>query len=190
MVHFEHLGDEELQALMSEDKRKAFHILYERYKAPMLYYAAKRVSLDIAEDLVHDVFIKVWNNRNQINIKEQFVGYLFKSLRHRIIDYMSRDVNAQTYLNSLSAFTAEQAPDRTDDKVREELFIQGIYTLIEHFNPQYLEIFKLRVEGFTNPEIAEKLSISEKTVRNQYSILLKYLKERLPLLLIMLMPFQ
>lgn len=189
MAELEHLRDEELQALLSEDKRKAFHTLYERYKTAMLYYAAKRVPLDVAEDLVHDVFVGVWNNRNQIEIKEQFVGYLFKSLRHRIIDYVSRDVSAQKYFDNLSVFFTKKATDRADANLREEMFMKGIYALIENFKPQYLEIFKLRMEGFSNPEIAEKLSMSEKTVRNQYSILLKYLKERLPLIFIFFTPF-
>lgn len=189
MRDLEHLRDEELQALIVEDKRKAFHTLYERYKTAMLYYAAKRVSLDVAEDLVHDVFVGVWNNRNQIEFKEKFVGYLFRSLRHRVIDSISKDANAQKYVDNLALFLTERDTDKADYKLREELFMKGIYALIENFKPQYLDVFKLRMEGFTNPEIALKLSISEKTVRNQYSILLKYLKERLPVLFVLFTSF-
>lgn len=189
MSRLDHLLDEELYDLMLKDKRAAFHVIYDRYKAAMLLYAAKRVPLDIAEDLVHDVFIRVWNNRNEIDISEKFAGYLFKSLRNIIIDHMAKDANAQKYLDALSSFAVSFSVDQADDKLRETLFLEGIQLLLQHFNPQYLEIFKLRVEGFTNQEIASQLGISEKTVRNQYSIILKYLKDKLPLLIILLLRF-
>ncbi|MDR2285317.1 MAG: sigma-70 family RNA polymerase sigma factor [Sphingobacterium sp.] len=187
MSNLEHLLDEELYALMLKDKRAAFHVIYERYKAAMLIYAAKRVPLEIAEDLVHDVFIRIWNNRNEIEIGEKFAGYLFKSLRHIIIDHMAKDANAQNYLDALSTFAQSYSFERADDKLRESLFLEGIQVLLQHFNPQYLEIFRLRVEGYSNHEIAEKLGLSEKTVRNQYSLILKYLKDKLPFLLILLL---
>lgn len=187
MSNLEHLLDDELYALMLEDKRAAFHVVYDRYKAAMLLYAAKRVPLEIAEDLVHDVFIRVWNNRDEIDISEKFAGYLFKSLRNIIIDHMAKDSNAQRYLDALSSFAQSYSMDRADDKLRETLFLEGIQMLLQHFNPQYLEIFKLRIEGYSNPEIAERLGLSEKTVRNQYSIILKYLKDKLPFLLILLL---
>ncbi len=187
MSNLEHLLDEELYALMLKDKRAAFHVIYERYKAAMLIYAAKRVPLEIAEDLVHDVFIRIWNNRNEIEIGEKFAGYLFKSLRHIIIDHMAKDANAQNYLDALSTFAQSYSFERADDKLRESLFLEGIQVLLQHFNPQYLEIFRLRVEGYSNQEIAEKLGLSEKTVRNQYSLILKYLKDKLPFLLILLL---
>lgn len=187
MSNLEHLLDEELYALMLKDKRAAFHVIYERYKAAMLIYAAKRVPLDIAEDLVHDVFMRIWNNRNDIEVGDKFAGYLFKSLRHIIIDHMAKDANSQQYMDALTAFAETYSVDRADDKLREALFLEGIQLLLQHFNPQYLEIFKLRIEGYSNPEIAERLGLSEKTVRNQYSIILKYLKDKLPFLLILLM---
>lgn len=181
------LLDEELYALVTQNHRSAFNTIYNRYKSAMLMYAAKRVSLPIAEDLVHDVFMRIWNNRHEIEINEKFIGYLFKALRNIIIDYMSKDANAQQYLNSISRFAETFSYERTDDKIREELFIASLFNLLEGFNPEYIEILKLRMEGYSNDEIAKKLNIAEKTVRNRYSIMLKVLKEKIPFLIIILL---
>lgn len=190
MPNFNVLLDEELYELISQNHRLAFNAIYERYKSAMLIYAAKRVPLPVAEDLVQDVFMRIWNNRQHIKMEEKFIGYLFKSLRNTIIDQMSKDTNARRYLDSISNFAESFSYERTDAKIREELFIASLYTLLEDFNPAYIEILKLRMQGYKNSEIAEKLKISEKTVRNRYSILLKILKEKIPFLIILLIDQQ
>lgn len=184
MPGLQYLIDEELVILVSKNQRAAFHTIYDRYKTAMLAYAAKRVPMEIAEDLVHDVFIRFWNNRNTVEITERFSGYLFKSLRHILIDYIGKTHREQVYIDSLTDFAFSFSYERTDDKIREELFLKSIYSLLEDFNAQYIAIFELRYQGYTNHEIADQLGISEKTVRNKYSILTKYLKDKIPFLLL------
>lgn len=74
MANIDRSSDEELFSRMSsaDHKEMSFHVLYECYQSAMLIYAAKRVPLPIAEDLVHDVFVRIWNNRYDILIGDQF----------------------------------------------------------------------------------------------------------------------
>lgn len=178
--------DEELLILISNNQRDAFHVIYDRYKLAMMAYAAKRVPLEVAEDLVHDVFISLWNNREKIDFSDRFSGYLFKSLRNAILDFIAKNKREQVYIDSLTEFALSFSYEKADDKLREELFLKGILMLLADFSPQYLTIFELRYQGYTNPEIAEKLGLSEKTIRNKYAILTKYLKNKLPLLLLLI----
>lgn len=186
MPALEKLMDNELLALVSNDQRVAFHVIYDRYKLAMLAYASKRVSLDVAEDLVHDVFVKLWNNRKNIEFSNKFTGYLFTSLRNVIIDFIAKDHREQLYIDSLEKFALSFSYNRADDKLREELFLKNVNHLLKNFSEQYINIFELRFQGYSNSEIADKLGISEKTVRNKYSILTNYLKKNI-LLLILLM---
>ena len=173
----ENITDERLLELIYHNQTAAFHQLYERYKAGMLIFAAQRVHREIAEDLVHDVFLGLWNNRSKLVLKEQISGYLFKALRTKIIDFMARNKHATTYLNSLETYA--QSYVSTDAKVREETFLKRIELLLERCGPQYQSILRMRIEGYSNQDIADKLGVSEKTVRNQSSNLMKILRSKL-----------
>ncbi|WP_312138766.1 sigma-70 family RNA polymerase sigma factor [Sphingobacterium sp.] len=169
--------DEGLVELIHQNQTTAFHELYERYKAAMLIFASQRVSRDAAEDLVQDVFLSLWKNRGQLEIKERIGGYLFKALRTKIIDHMSKGVHAQKYLDSIDDFAKSHTG--TDAKVREETFLRRIEELLRRCGPQYQTILKMRLEGYNNQEIADSLGLSEKTVRNQSSNLMKVLRSKL-----------
>ncbi len=172
-----HITDDALVELIHQDQLQAFHTLYERYKAAMLVFAAQRVDKVIAEDLVQDVFLGIWKNRNQLTIAEEISGYLFKALRSRIIDHMSRDSHAKKYLDSLDAFSYQFTS--ADAKIREEHFMQKLEELLTRYGPQYQRILKMRMEGYSNQEIADALGLSEKTIRNQTWSLMKFLRSKL-----------
>lgn len=172
-----HTTDDELLALILKNQTTAFRELYDRYKAAMLLFAAQRVHADLAEDLVQDVFLNLWKNRSKLEIQERISGYLFKALRSRIIDNMAKNSHAKKYLDSIDAFAQSHMP--TDAKVREETFMDSIEALLKRCGPQYQSILRMRIEGFSNQEIADALGISEKTVRNQSSNLMKILRSRL-----------
>lgn len=173
------LTDEELYSHVKNDNNRAYTELYERYKRPLLVYALKKIGEEeVAEDVVHDVFVKLWVNRDNIEMKGLFVGYIFKAVRNRIIDHIARTVHSRQYLESLEVFS-EQLDSSADYKMREESFWQNIEQLLNKYSAHARTIVRLRMEGYNNHEIAEHLNVSEKTVRNQQSAILKYLKTKL-----------
>ncbi len=186
MPNYEHRSDEYLLAEVIQDKRLAFNELYERYKSLMLIYTAKRVQGDHAEDIVHDVFLKIWNKRHSLRIDEQFAGYLFKALRSKIIDFMGRSANAKKYLDSLEVYSYAVSPNQTDANLRTESFLDQIYKHLETFGPQYQTILKMRMEGYSNQEIADALGLTEKTVRNHSWSLMKILRAKLAIIILFL----
>lgn len=176
MPKLESLSDEELFLLVSKNQDGAFHMLYERYKAALLVYAIKRVGQDAGEDLVQDVFIRTWNNRYSINYQNDFKAYLFTALRRRIMDYFAKENNAQGYLEDLKSYASEFAFDEADEHIRAKSFRDSIFAVLHRYGPQYQAVLKLRLQGYSNTEIAVMLGLSEKTVRNQYSSTLKIIR--------------
>lgn len=180
----QNLTDEALYHFVKNDNRRAYTELYERYKRPLLVYALKKVrDEEIAEDIVHDLMAKLWVNRDSIKLEGRFVGYIFKALRNKIIDHMSRSSHSQRYLDSLDSF-AENYSDPADYKLREESFWNSIEQLLDKYSTNAQAIIRLRLQGYNNHEIAEKLNLSEKTIRNQQSAIVKYLKSKFPRILI------
>ncbi|MCA5006739.1 RNA polymerase sigma factor [Sphingobacterium bovistauri] len=179
------ISDEDLYQLVSlQNDEAAFTELYNRYKGPLLAHAISKVDQINAEDIVHDLFIKLWQNRSNIKIKEIFAFYIFRALRNRIIDNMAHSIHINKYLDSMKDYS-QQYNSNADYKLREELFLNSIDQLLNQYGPNAKSIVRLRLQGYNNSEIAEKLNLAEKTVRNQYSILVKHLKSKLIPLLIL-----
>ncbi|OOG19721.1 hypothetical protein BWD42_07405 [Sphingobacterium sp. CZ-UAM] len=183
------LADEQLYTFVKEGNRAAYTELYERYKRPLLAFALKKVSADEAEDIVHDLFAKLWSNRETIELQGHFVGYLFKALRNKIIDHIARSMQSQKYLTHLETFAERAAISPTDFKLREDLFWKDIEKTLDKYSPRAQTIVRMRMEGFSNQEIADELNLSEKTIRNQQSSIIKYLRSKFPKVLLLMFVF-
>lgn len=173
------LSDEELFDLVKNDDRKAFEMLYDRYKRSLFVYATKKIDSIDAEDILHDLFIKLWDQKDSIHITGKFSFYIFRSLRNKILDYIYHSVHVRRYMDSLEDFSLNSYSHLADYKLREELFMQRVEALLIKYSPKAQQIFKLRIQGYKNSEVAEIVGLSEKTVRNQYSLILSHLKQKL-----------
>ena len=172
-------SDEALFDLLKQGKREAFEELYHRYKRPLMAYALKKVNAYEAEDIMHDLWIKIWEQRAEITIHGLVVAYLFRSVRNRIIDFMARAEQARRYAGSVDDFAhTYEGGVHADHTLREKLFMEQITQLLARYNPKVQQIVALRMQGYKNEEIAGKLNLSEKTIRNQYSSVLKLLKSK------------
>ncbi|MGN0020767.1 MAG: RNA polymerase sigma factor [Sphingobacterium hotanense] len=177
-VLLENLTDEELFPLVKQSDRKAFTVLYDRYKKPMINYTVKKVGVEHAVDIVHDVFAKIWSHRENIGNKEKFSWYLFHVLRNRIIDFIARSRHSSAYLQTLDINDKDLLDNATDYKVRVETFLGEIEMELAAFNPNAMKIIRRHLEGYKNHEIAAELNLQEKTIRNEKSKILKFLKSR------------
>lgn len=170
------LPDSELLDLLRQDDRKAFELVYERYAAK-LYYSAYRLfhDRDVCEDLVQELFIDLWVKRNQLSILS-LESYLKVAIRNRVIYYI-RTKKATLDLDAVQHLTDKYAADSS-------LFQQDITRLLETnmatLPEKCRQIFTLsRKEHLSNKEIACQLNISIKTVENQMTIALRYLRSGL-----------
>lgn len=174
--------DELLKAIHGGNK-EAFAELYNRYKKPLYLYALKKLgNPDEVDDLLQDLFTAVWVNRSNIDVNKELISYLYVSLRNKIIDYMAKSKNKARYEESIKKF-AVGFEDNTDFRVRSQIFIEQLDLLLTNHTNLQQKIFKMRFyKNMGNQEIAQELGISEKTVRNQLSLLLKELRGKIKLL--------
>ncbi len=171
---------------LKHDSKESFTFLYNKYchnvyKFSRLYLTNK----NSIEEVVQEVFVKVWESREFLNEKENFKGLLFIITRNLIFNkhrkYLNEDFYKTTVLSAL-----ETAYNIEEEIVAKNLS-EYIDQLINELPPRRREIFNLsRKHHKTNKEIAEQLKISEKTVENQISEAIKYLRQNITLLLLFL----
>jgi RNA polymerase sigma-70 factor, ECF subfamily len=134
---------------------------------------------DAAEDVVQEVFFKLWKNREELTIQTTVKSYLFRAVRNgcmNVIDHLSiRDayklVNEEDIKESEANTIDEAIVSELEQKIRES---------IDLLPSERRKIFILsRFEGLKYREIADQLNISVKTVENQMYQALKFLRERL-----------
>ena len=160
--------------------KAAFEELFRSYFTPLCSFAQKFVQdADEAKDIVHQVFINLWNKRDVIDVNTSLKSYLFQGVQNRSLNFIrdnkklvkfdtpQNEAELGTYLDStdhLESAEAEarinEALDRLPDKCR-EIFLMN------------------RFDNMKYREIAEKLKISIKTVETQMSRALKALRNDL-----------
>lgn len=160
---------------------EAFDIIYNKYchrlhEFVLLYLKQE----EDAEEIVQEVFIKIWESRSKIDIYASFESFLFtiaynatmSLLRKRVSETKSRE-----YLRSL------QQIDNADiiiDELQYQELNNNLQSLLDQLTSRQKEIYHLsREEGLTHKEIAQKLNISESTVNNHLVSILRYLKSHL-----------
>lgn len=182
MVKYNTFSDLELLLLTKEDNRSAFEEIYKRFYALLYIHALRKIGdSEIAQDIVQDIFVSLWKNRYILQLQSPLSAYLYSSIRYKVINVLSKQKHAQAYLDSLANyFEADRV--EADHLIREKQLKSIIEKEIHALPPAMRRIFILsRFEQLTHKEIAEKLDLSEQTVRTQVKNALRILRRRLGL---------
>jgi RNA polymerase sigma-70 factor (family 1) len=145
----------------------AYAAIYEHYHAGLYQYTLRFVKLpDLAEDLVHDVFLKLWEVRDRIDPERSVAGYLYRISRNHVFKTMARiNTDRSLRLRLMLRFGETTTPPQEEAsqlKEYEELLAMALTTL----PPQRRRVFRLcREEGKTYEETATILSISRNAVK-------------------------
>lgn len=138
--------------------------------------------LAIAEELVQDVFIKVWEKKNELTFNDQLKSYLYTSTKNHCFNYLTKrkieikEQDSETLYN-----TKGEAPNPLENLTQKETKAK-IQAGIQQLPDKCKRVFLLsRNEGMTYKEIAKFLGVSVKTVENQMGYTLKFLREYLGL---------
>ncbi|TDO22890.1 sigma-70 family RNA polymerase sigma factor [Pedobacter duraquae] len=170
--------DSDLLKSICNDDERAFSELFHRYSGKI--YAKSFAYLrdaETCEQIVHDVFLTIWNNRKTLQI-ESFVGYITAAARYRVykqiavLKLLPLDYKEDIELHSIERVNngGEELLAYSDMKTALDLQLQKL-------PKRCREIFILsRFQMMTNDEIAEKLGIDKRTVENQLTRALKFLR--------------
>lgn len=170
--------DNELLAKMGEGDRPAFDILYNRHWRRVFNAAYKRANdRKIAEDIAQDIFVQLWTRSGETVI-DNLPSYLTVAARNGVFKRMGKEGKYTELPDDLHELPSPL--DTTDSKLLHKEFLSAFAELIEALPEQQRVIFKYRFnEGLSSQEIADKLNISPKTVRNHIGRALATLKKDL-----------
>lgn len=173
-------ADSEYVEHLKKDDFSAFDALFRKY-AQNLYAFALSITRDsfASEEITQLVFLKVWEKRDQINEHLSFRSFLFSVAYNETISWLRKENSEKRRIGEYAQFAASLT-NETEQSVEFHSLEQVAGRLIDEMPEKRKQIFRLsREQGFTNKEIAEKLNISVKTVENQMTAALKYLREKL-----------
>jgi RNA polymerase sigma-70 factor (ECF subfamily) len=162
-----------------EDDREAFKNLFDTYYASLCHYASHYLNDDaLSEEVVQELFVKIWEKRKSLDIDSSVKNYLFRSVRNGSLNQIQHDKVRQLHGRKLKEALMSEDP-AADYLIPPEMILkleEGIESLPE----KRREIFRLsREEGLKYREIAEKLQISVKTVEVQMGLALKNLRQKI-----------
>lgn len=173
------IQDQELIPLLREGSKDAFRILYDRYGMKIHRFALSYLKSDYdAEELVQDVFLKLWIKRDFLNVSGNIRAYLYKVAVNSIYDFI-RKKNLELAFQEFANGQPDDDDSTWDEVVYNDLAAQ-LNQLMTEMPEQRRKIFKLSKEkGLSNDEIAESLGLSKRTVENQIYRATAFLKDKL-----------
>jgi len=171
----------ELVKLMKKGDLKAFDIIFKKYSRRLYVFVFRYVKQEAdAEEIVQEVFIKIWKSRDKINVYTSFESFLFTIAHNATVNLLKKRAIEQKYVEHVKSIQyIEESYELTDEIHYKELKqkFQGVFN---ELSPRQKEIFQLsREDGLSNKEIAEKLGISVQTVKNHLVTTLSFLKSKL-----------
>ncbi len=168
---------------IKDGDRKAFECLFKIYYSDLCKYAGNLVLNEtVAEDLVMDIFVKIWEAEDKLSINSSLSGYLFTSVHNHCLNYLTRKHKRFTELNPETVARLNQLIPPVDNfglMERIDLITLGekIKMCVDLLPDECKKIFIMsRTEELPNKEIAAKLGISENTVKVQIYRALKKMK--------------
>lgn len=185
MSSYNTFSDSELTSLLKMGDKIAYTEIYKRYTGVLYRHAyAKLNDREEAKDLVQELFVCLWHRRSDIYISSTLSGYLYSSIRNRVINVISHKRVMENYSASIKDFDGANEAI-TDHLIREKELAHLIEQEISNLPEKMREIFKLsRKANLSHREIAHQLDLAEKTVKNQVNNALKILKTKLGTMLL------
>lgn len=158
--------DDLLKDLINGDS-KAFDSLYLRYAPHVEAFACCMLKdRSEAEDLAHDLFLKIWENRDSLPNIRSFKSYLFRMTKNAIFDrFEHKAIDARFRQTARQVDIPELVSDDIATRIDQQDLLLLIELAIERMPRQRQRVFRMsRIDGIPQPEIARELGISLKTV--------------------------
>ena len=171
---------ENILSALAKDQESSLEELY-TYFYPRLYEFSRsflKQEQDI-DDILQEVFIRIWLNRKKINDPATFNSYIFTITRNLLLNKLRSRLNNQKLKEEIRKLSIAKEFENLDLVQYQELK-KSVEELIDELPGRQQEIFVLsRTEGMSHKEIATKLDITTKTVEYHISMAIKYLREKL-----------
>ncbi|MGH3041768.1 MAG: RNA polymerase sigma-70 factor [Gaiellaceae bacterium] len=140
---------------------------------------------DIAEDVVQEVFLGLWERRTRVDVSGNIRAYLYTATRSRAVDRLRRERYEESGRKRyVPPAWVDEGPALPPDDVEGDEITRALRQIIAQMPPRQAEIFKIRLqEGLSSAKIAERLGISPRTVETHILRGTKLMRELLPKIL-------
>lgn len=177
----DHVDEKALIILLKNDDYRAFTLIYELYSSRILGRLIRLVkSEQIAQELLQDLFVRIWEKRNSINPNLPFKSFLFSIAQNLVYDHF-RKIALNEKFRSHFILSNSEGYKHVEEELAFKQTQQNIISAIEKLPPQCKRVFVLfKLEGKSYQEICDTLQISKSTVNNHITKANTLLKDQLP----------
>ena len=164
--------------MVAQADEAAFSEIFRRYDKRIYPFVLKMIKTNaVAEELTQEIFIKLWFNRQKLNVVNNPSSYLFTIAANHTLDHIRKKLNERKMLNSLSDILTNNSSNNAEESMLfrdcEALVQQAVLGL----PAQQKKVYTLsRQQGLSNEEIARQLNLSPNTVRNHLSEALRSIR--------------
>lgn len=180
MNRYDHHTDSDLINLLRQSDELAFESIYHRYAADLNRFAFRKTGRrEDSEEIVQEIFVSLWANRQNLENITQLKSYLFQSAKNRILNHYRAEKVRDRYARDFIAFQATY-----ENSGEEQMEVSDLRQTIEKSLTDLPErcqtAFRLsRMQRMPISGIAEEMAISHRTVENYISQALKHLRKEL-----------
>jgi RNA polymerase sigma-70 factor (ECF subfamily) len=159
---------------------RQFETLFRSSYVSLVKYAGTLIKdQDTAEEIVQDLFVRLWQDREKLKIESSLNGYLFRSVHNRCLHHIEHRKVVERHANEMS-FESELNTEDPSGVLQYKELQAKIAAILERLPDRCGQIFCMnRFEGLKYSEIAEKLSVSVKTVEANMGKALKEFRKAL-----------
>ena len=178
--------DQVLVERLSVGDRLAYETIYRSHVHGLYEAAFKRLGdRAVSEDLVHDVFLRLWHKREQLQITN-LSAYLYTAVRYEVLNYVTRHKEPLSFYTHFESLFLET--DTPEQRLVTRELLDLVYKYAETLPAKRKQIFLLHIKNrLTTRQIADELGISQKTVQNQLGTALNDLRPHIMPILMLLM---
>lgn len=172
--------DSEIIRRIREGNKQEFENLFRSSYASLVRYAQTILrDHDTSEEIVQELFFRLWKDRETLRVESSLKGYLFRSVHNRSLHYIEHQKVIDRHAGETAA-AAETVSEPVTDAIYYNELQAKVARVLERLPERCSEIFRMsRLEGLKYNEIAEKLSVSLKTVEANMGKALKEFRKAL-----------
>jgi len=173
--------EKKLISLIVSNNQLAFKQIFDLYHVRLFHFAKKYLrSEHLAEEAVQDIFLKLWEKREELDNVEDFSSWLFQLTRNYLLNILKRAANENRIKEEIRK-TMDAPAEYADKQLLEKESLTLLHDVVATLPSQRQKIFRLcRFEEKSYEETARIMGISKSTVNDHMVKAMKYLKNKFP----------
>lgn len=171
-------GELSLFRKLKRGNREPIKYFFEAYYADLCNFVNQFIRNETqSEEIVQDIFVYLWDNRQRISITTSVRSYLYAAARNKVLNHIRSEKNRAKLLDQLAK--RDVYPSAQPDQITyENQLNEVVEKAVDDLPTQCRKVYTLsRERGYSNKEISKEMNISVKTVENQITIALRKLRE-------------